>query len=91
MMMSASPTIFAQGRVLNEDHLRTDINRLNQQAVIVIHISISTWPMSGDEIQRAIVLAKKSDNTQQKVIDSVQAVIKADNNNFKTSLFAESD
>ena len=59
MMMSASPTIFAQGRVLNEDHLRTDINRLNQQAVIVIHISISTWPMHEDEIQRAIVLAKK--------------------------------
>ena len=90
MMMSASPTIFAQGRVLNEDHLRTDINRLNQQAVIVIHISISTWPMHEDEIQRAIVLAKKSDNTQQKVIDSVQAAIKADNN-FKISLFAESD
>jgi hypothetical protein len=59
MMMSASPTIFAQGRVLNEDHLRTDINRLNQQAFIVIHISISTWPMNEDEIQRAIVLAKK--------------------------------
>ena len=59
MMMSASPTIFAQGRVLNEDHLRTDINRLNQPAVIVIHISISTWPMHEDEIQRAIVLAKK--------------------------------
>jgi hypothetical protein len=33
---------------------------------------------------------KKSDNTQQKVIDSVQAAIKADNN-FKISLFAESD
>ena len=91
MMMSASPTIFAQGRVLNEDHLRTDINRLNQQDVIVIHSSISTWPMNEDEIQRAIVLAKKSDNTQQKVIDSVQATIKADNNNFKISLFAESD
>ena len=59
MMMSASATIFAQGRVLNEDHLRTDINRLNQQAFIVIHISISTWPMNEDEIQRAIVLAKK--------------------------------
>ena len=59
MMMSALPTIFAQGRVLNEDHLRTDINRLNQQAFIVIHISISTWPMNEDEIQRAIVLAKK--------------------------------
>ena len=47
----ASSSVFAQGLVLNDEDLRTDLNWLNQQGVI--QISTSTWPMSGDEIQRA--------------------------------------
>ena len=50
MLTSASSALFAQGLVLNDQNLRTDLNWLNQQGVI--QISTSTWPMSGDEIQR---------------------------------------
>lgn len=89
MMTSASSAIFAQGLVLNDENLRTDLNWLSQQGVI--QISTSTWPMSGDEIQRVLVSAKVSNNAQQKVVNSVQAAIKADNNKFKAGLFAESD
>ena len=88
-MISTSSAIFAQGLILNDENLRTDLNWLNQQGVI--QISTSTWPISGEEIQRALVSAKDSNNTQQKVINSVQAAVKADNNMLKAGIFAESD
>ena len=47
--------------------------------------------MSGDEIQRALSQAKISNNTQQKVIDSIQNALKADNQTAKLGLFAETD
>lgn len=89
LLISTSSTIFAQGLVLNDESLRTDLNWLNQQGVI--QISTSTWPMSGDEIQRALAAADVSNSTQQQVIDSVQAAVKADNAMLKAGLYAESD
>ena len=85
----SSSLAFAQGIVLNDQNLRTDLNWLNQQGVI--QISTSTWPMSGDEIQRAIAQAKINNNTQQKVIDSVLAYLNANNQLLKASLFAETE
>lgn len=85
----SSSLSFAQGIVLNEQNLRTDLNWLNQQGVI--QISTSTWPMSGDEIQRALSQAKVSNNTQQKVIDAVVAHLNANNQLLKASFFAETD
>ncbi|MFC2995007.1 capsule assembly Wzi family protein [Acinetobacter sichuanensis] len=89
VLASLSLPVFAQGLVLNNEDIRTDLNWLNQQGVI--QISTSTWPMSGDEIQRALSQAKVSDNTQQKVIDSIQNALKADNQMAKVGLFAETD
>lgn len=89
VLASLSLPVFAQGLVLNNEDIRTDLNWLNQQGVI--QISTSTWPMSGDEIQRALSQAKVSDNTQQKVIDSIQNALKADNQMAKVDLFAETD
>ncbi len=87
MLATLSLPVFAQGLVLNDQDLRTDLNWLNQQGVI--QISTSTWPMSGDEIQRALSSAKVSNNTQQKVIDSVQTALKAESETAKVGLFAE--
>ena len=88
LALSSSLT-FAQGIVLNDQNLRTDLNWLNQQGVI--QISTSTWPMSGDEIQRALSQANISDHNQQKVIDSVLAHLNANNQFLKASLFAETE
>ncbi len=84
-----SSLTFAQGIVLNDQNLRTDLNWLNQQGVI--QISTSTWPMSGDEIQRALSQAKISNNNQQKVIDAVVVHLNTNNQLLKASLFAETD
>ena len=87
-MLSASSG-FAQGIVVNNEDLRSDLNWLNQQGVI--QISTSTWPMSGDEIQRALSQARISQPAQQKVVDSVLASLKADNHMAKVSLYAATD
>lgn len=81
--------VLAQGIVLNDENLRTDLNWLNQQGVI--QISTSTWPMSGDEIQRALSAAKVSTPAQQKIIQSIQTQLNADNALLKAELFAETD
>lgn len=88
LALSSSLT-FAQGIVLNDQNLRIDLNWLNQQGVI--QISTSTWPMSGDEIQRALSQANISNTNQQKVIDSVMAHLNTNNQLLKASLFAETD
>lgn len=88
-LMGLSAFSFAQGIVLNNEDLRTDLNWLNQQGVI--QISTSTWPLSGDEIQRALSHAKVQNNTQQRVINSVLNVLKADQQPVKVGLFAETD
>ncbi|WP_168407710.1 capsule assembly Wzi family protein [Acinetobacter indicus] len=88
LTLSSSLT-FAQGIVLNDQNLRTDLNWLSQQGVI--QISTSTWPMSGDEIQRALSQAKISTPVQQKVVDAVLTHLNADNQRLKAALFAETD
>lgn len=85
----SSSLSFAQGIVLNDQNLRTDLNWLNQQGVI--QIGTSTWPMSGDEIQRALSQAKISTPVQQKVVDAVLTHLNADNQLLKAALFAETD
>ncbi|WP_180178383.1 capsule assembly Wzi family protein [Acinetobacter sp. YH01005] len=81
--------VYAQGIILNNDDLRTDLNWLNQQGVI--QISTSTWPLSGEEIQRALSTAKIENTAQQKVVNSVMANLEAENTSIKLALFAETD
>lgn len=69
--------------------MRTDLNWLNQQGVI--QISTSTWPLSGDEVQRALASAKVTNAVQQKVVQSIQKQLTAENALLKAELFAESD
>lgn len=89
ILATSSSSIFAQGLVLNDQNLRTDLNWLNQQGVI--QISTSTWPLSGDEIERALSQANISNTIQEKVIHSVRAALKAAHDPVKVGLFAETD
>jgi hypothetical protein len=66
VLFGLSVPVFAQGIVLNNEELRADLNWLNQQGVI--QISTSTWPMSGDEIQRAFNFCKSDDTCTTKSI-----------------------
>ena len=79
----------AQGIVLNNEDLRTDLNWLNQQGVI--QISTSTWPLSSEEIQRALSNAQIENSVQRKVIDQVRSHLETENAPVKLALFAETD
>lgn len=79
----------AQGIVLNNEDLRTDLNWLNQQSVI--QISTSTWPLSSEEIQRALSNAQIENSVQRKVIDQVRSHLETENAPVKLALFAETD
>lgn len=79
----------AQGIVLNNEDLRTDLNWLNQQGVI--QISTSTWPLSSEEIQRALSNAQIENSVQRKVIDQVRSHLEIENAPVKLALFAETD
>ena len=79
----------AQGIVLNNEDLRTDLNWLNQQGVI--QISTSTWPLSSEEIQRALSNAQIENSVQRKVIDQVRTNLETENAPVKLALFAETD
>ncbi|WP_043971847.1 MULTISPECIES: capsule assembly Wzi family protein [Acinetobacter] len=89
LFTSFSATTFAQGLVLNDANLRTDLNWLNQQGVI--QISTSTWPLSGDEVKRALSQAKVNNSAQQKVVNSVMSALQADNETVKIGLHAGTD
>ncbi len=88
-VFAAIQSSWAQGIVLNDEALRSDLNWLNQQGVI--QISTSTWPMSGDEIQRALAQAQTATAAQQNVIQSIQNKLNADNALLKAELFASTD
>ncbi|MEB6564919.1 capsule assembly Wzi family protein [Acinetobacter towneri] len=85
----ATPTTWANGLLLNDENLRNDLNWLNHQGVI--QISTSTWPLSEEAVIQAIQDANINNNTQQKVVESVLAHVKSQNESFRVNLFAETD
>lgn len=89
LISAFSLPIYAQGIILNNKDLRTDLNWLNQQGVI--QISTSTWPLSGGEIERALEGANVNNPLQQKVLNSVRLFLASENIPIKLSLYAESD
>lgn len=84
-----TPTTWANGLLLNDENLRNDLNWLNHQGVI--QISTSTWPLSEEAVIKAIQDANINNKTQQKVIESVLAHVKSQNESFRVNLFAETD
>lgn len=80
---------FANGLVLNQAELRQDLNWLQQQGVI--QISTSTWPLSHNEIERALNNAQANDSTQNEVIERVRQALANENSMFKAGLSLQSE
>jgi hypothetical protein len=82
-------SVYAQGIVLNHEDLRSDLNWLNQQGVI--QLSTSTWPLSGDEVVRALSQAKITHPAQEKVLLAVQQHLNRENQLIQANAFYETD
>lgn len=87
-LLTAS-SVWANGLILNDEHLRDDLNWLNQQGVI--QISTSTWPLSEAEVSRVLNDASVKNHQQQLVVDTVKQTLKNQHQLATLSVFAESD
>ena len=70
---------YAAGLVVNDNDLRNDLAWLSDRGVI--HLSLSTWPLSQEEIARALKKAKPSYSSEQVVLARINqrlSALKAD-------------
>ena len=58
LLSSLGAQAYAAGLVVNDNDLRNDLAWLSDRGVI--HLSLSTWPLSQEEIARALNKAKPS-------------------------------
>ena len=58
LLSSLGAQAFAAGLVVNDNDLRNDLAWLSDRGVI--HLSLSTWPLSQEEIARSLKKAKPS-------------------------------
>lgn len=68
-----STLVSAQNLYMNDMKLKSDLDWLNAQGVI--QISTSTWPLTSNEIKRALATATIANQTQQQVVASVQSTL----------------
>ncbi|MEZ7500933.1 capsule assembly Wzi family protein [Psychrobacter sp. Arc29] len=68
-----STTASAQNLYMNDMKLKSELDWLNAQGVT--HISTSTWPLTANEIIKALTTAQVSTDAQQKVLQSVRVTL----------------
>ncbi len=79
LLSSLGAQAYAAGLVVNDNDLRNDLAWLSDRGVI--HLSLSTWPLSQEEIARALKKAKPSYSSEQVVLARINqrlSALKAD-------------
>lgn len=82
----------AQSLYMNDMRLKSDLDWLNTQGVT--QISTSTWPLTANEIERALQSANASTPAQQQVLQSVRTVLNESTKiglNTSVGLYAQTD
>ena len=75
LLSSLGAQAYAAGLVVNDNDLRNDLARLSDRGVI--HLSLSTWPLSQEEIARALKKAKPSYSSEQVVLARINQRLSA--------------
>ncbi len=89
-MMSTLAT--AQNLYINDMSLKSELDWLKAQGVI--QISTSTWPLTANEINRALGNANVTNQAQQQIIQSIQLTLSQKPKslvNTKVGLYAQTD
>lgn len=86
---AVSAQAFAAGLVLNDNDLRNDLAWLNDRGVI--HLSLSTWPLSQEEIARALKKAKPSYSSEQVVLARIDSRLNSLKADFRVSGYTSTD
>jgi len=78
VLSSVSVLASAQNLYMNDLKLKADLDWLNTQGVV--QISTSTWPLTANEIKRALNTANAQTPAQQQILQSVQARLNQNRN-----------
>ena len=78
ILSSVSMLASAQNLYMNDLKLKADLDWLNTQGVV--QISTSTWPLTANEIKRALNTANAQTPAQQQILQSVQARLSQNSN-----------
>lgn len=82
----------AQSLYMNDMRLKLDLDWLNTQGIT--QISTSTWPLTANEIERALQSANASTPAQQQVLQSVRTLLNESTKvglNTSVGLYAQTD
>ncbi|AMH00263.1 hypothetical protein BSQ98_24520 [Serratia liquefaciens] len=88
-LFTCALTGHASGLVTPDNDLRNDLAWLSDRGVI--NVSLSTWPLSQEEISSVISQAKPVTNTEKNVIDRVQRRVGELKANIRVSGYAATD
>lgn len=83
------PTSYAAGLIAPDNTLRNDLAWLSDRGVI--NISLSTWPLSQEEIDSVLSRAAPTTNTEKSVIARVQQRVDALKANIRLSGYTSTD
>ncbi|CAE1150869.1 capsule assembly Wzi family protein [Serratia rhizosphaerae] len=88
-LFTCALTSHASGLVTPDNDLRNDLAWLSDRGVI--NVSLSTWPLSQEEINSVLSQAKPVTNTEKNVIDRVQRRVGELKSNIRISGYASTD
>lgn len=89
LLSSLGAQAYAAGLVVNDNDLRNDLAWLSVRGVI--HLSLSTWPLSQEEIARALKKAKPSYSSEQVVLARINQRLVALKADFRVTGYTSTD
>ena len=89
LLTSGSSLAYASGLVMNDNELRNDLAWLSDRGVI--HLSLSTWPLSQEEINRALKKANPSYSSEQVVLARINQRLDSLKADFRVSGYTSTD
>ncbi|CDL56133.1 FIG00732100: hypothetical protein [Klebsiella pneumoniae] len=89
LLSSLGVQAYAAGLVVNDNDLRNDLAWLSDRGII--HLSLSTWPLSQEEIARALKKAKPSYSSEQVVLARINQRLSALKADFRVTGYTSTD
>lgn len=89
LLSSLGAQAYAAGLVVNDNDLRNDLAWLSDRGVI--HLSLSTWPLSQEEIARTLKKAKPSYSSEQVVLARINQRLSALKADFRVTGYTSTD
>nr|WP_314266260.1 capsule assembly Wzi family protein [uncultured Moellerella sp.] len=89
LFSAISGSAFAAGLVLPDNNLRNDLAWLSERNII--QISLSTWPLSSEEINRSLSNANITNSEQEAVVQRIKLQLNRSENTLQLQTYLSTD